>query len=271
MTNDDVENYKHSLKAVVTHITRNHPELFSDVVDQVRALVSDYVKDHHKNTVAYGPFKGLRLSDDAHWGMSDHGTMVLGIYEQEILNELSDISPRRKTFINLGAGDGYYPLGMLVAGLCERSYCFEISELGCAIIAKSAVANGVQDRVAVVVGEAKPDFYKSIPRDELSDSVVLVDIEGAEFDIMTDDVFAAFGKSILIIEIHEFVDDIVQKYNRLKRASAATHTARKITTASRDMSVFPELAKLTDNNRWLLCSERRPHLMSWLRFDPIAP
>ena len=37
---------------------------------------------------------------------------------------------------------------------------------------------------------------------------------------------------------------------------------------SRDLSNIPELQKFSDSDRWLMCSEGRGELMSWLRLDP---
>jgi hypothetical protein len=39
-------------------------------------------------------------------------------------------------------------------------------------------------------------------------------------------------------------------------------------TSARDLSKFQELHELSDIDRWLLCSESRPCLMTWMRFDP---
>jgi len=39
---------------------------------------------------------------------------------------------------------------------------------------------------------------------------------------------------------------------------------------SRDLSTYPELQQWNDLDRWLICSEGRAQLMSWVRFDPLA-
>ena len=39
-------------------------------------------------------------------------------------------------------------------------------------------------------------------------------------------------------------------------------------TSSRDLSRFSELSEYSDSERWLIASEGRPRLMSWLRLDP---
>jgi hypothetical protein len=38
--------------------------------------------------------------------------------------------------------------------------------------------------------------------------------------------------------------------------------------AQRDLSTIPEMASLSDSDRWLLCSESRPFLMRWVHCVP---
>jgi hypothetical protein len=75
-------------------------------------------------TVAYGPFKGLKFSLDAWWGR-ERASMILGLYEQEVLESLTNIPKKYKTFIDLGAADGYYGIGVLVNNLFENSICLK--------------------------------------------------------------------------------------------------------------------------------------------------
>ena len=41
-----------------------------------------------------------------------------------------------------------------------------------------------------------------------------------------------------------------------------------LATTSRDLSKFSELFDYEDSDRWLIASEGRPKLMTWLRLDP---
>jgi hypothetical protein len=256
-----------TLRVTFNHMAQQHPELLPIAIAHARRNISERIRLHYANTVAHGPFKGLKLVEDAHWGSADLGGMILGLYEKEILSQLAAAGRKRRTFIDLGAADGYYGLGVLVGDLFEKSTCFEITEKGREVIARNAALNGLQDRVTIL-GEAKPDFYTQIAPEDLNDALLLIDIEGAEFDIVTADTFAAFAKSTVIIEVHEWYPDIQQKIERLLQQAAATHTAHRFSTGARDLSGFPELKVINDNERWLLCSEGRPYLMSWYRFDP---
>lgn len=266
---------RHSQQEVVTlsdnmlveQVLSRRTQFLDHLVDLKRKEISDWVSIGHNNTVAYGPFKGMRLSVESHWGASDRGAMVLGLYEQELLSTLSRLPLRKKALIDLGAGDGYYGVGGLVGGIFERSYCFEISPRGREIIAKNADLNQVASNLHIF-GEATKQFYKQLPPDAISDSVLLIDIEGAEFDIVDQETFKIFSSSLIIIEIHLWMPDIHRKVQRLIDDARLTHTSEKILMSTRDLSAFTELNSLNDNSRWLLCSEGRPHLMYWLKFEP---
>ena len=114
-------------------------------------------------------------------------------------------------------------------------------------------------------GLADRSFYKLIPNDVLAASVILVDIEGAEFSLFDRELFSALRSSIIIIELH---DDSEDKLALLKNSAAEFFNICEMTTTARDMSKFDELRKLSDTDRWLLCSEGRPARMVWFRLDP---
>ena len=42
-----------------------------------------------------------------------------------------------------------------------------------------------------------------------------------------------------------------------------------LTTGARDLSVFPELRRMRDTDRWLIVSEGRGQLMTWLKLGPV--
>ena len=51
-------------------------------------------------------------------------------------------------------------------------------------------------------------------------------------------------------------------------ASVSDSNRTVIKNAARDLSWIPELDAMNDSDRWLICSEGRPKLMSWLIFAP---
>jgi hypothetical protein len=230
--------------------------------------LSKQLSEMLNSTVSYGPFKGLRLSENSSWGATDRGAMLLGLYEREILETLERMADKEKAFINLGAGDGYYALGVLVGSLFKETYCFEQSIYGQSILETNAEKNQVANRIKVF-GKADGNFFKLIPERYWQNSVILCDIEGGEFSIFTKDVFSKFGKSQIIIEIHDwFFQDAALKMQKMLENFSDTHSCSKVTTTSRDLSTFDELRGFSDTERWLICSENRERLMTWFILSP---
>jgi len=222
------------------------------------------------STVRYGLFKGMKLSPNYYWSCAERASMLLGLYEQEVQKSLTDVSRKYTTFINLGAGDGYYAVGVLVSGCFERSYCFEMSEKGRSVIRETAELNGVCDRLSIH-GIADRRFVDAIGSDHLSKSVLLIDIEGGEFDLLDEEMLGSLKESIIFVELHEFIfEDASAKLGTFLKAARQFFAVSELTTSARDLSVFPELRQLADHDRWLICSENRPRLMTWVRLDPKA-
>lgn len=222
------------------------------------------------STIQYGLFKGLKLGTEPTWGgFSDKSAQLFGIYEQEVLDFISNLDELTNVFINLGAADGYYAIGMLASKKAVKSYAYETDEKSREIMKENALINQVQERLEVR-GEAVQDFYKDFTAEELNRSLILSDIEGAEFKVFNRDTFSNLSKSNIIIELHDWIFPVSESLlNELIANSSATHYASIVQTSARDLAKFKELQDLCDNDRWIICSEGRPKLMSWLMLKPI--
>ncbi len=240
----------------------------SIAIDKKRQLLSRELTQVFNRTVKYGPFAGMIFCEDYWWGSSDKGAMLLGIYEQEILNSIMSVPSKYKVFIDLGAADGYYSIGTLISKKFKVSYAFEMSAKGRDVIQKNAKLNNCGNKLHIL-GEATKNFYKDISKKELASSVILIDIEGAEFSLLDKDSFQNLKKSIIFIELHDWVSkDSKEKIAKLLSDAKPYFKISNITTTSRDLSKFPELSNYPDSDRWLIASEGRPKLMTWLRLDP---
>lgn len=239
-----------------------------ETVFERRERVSVEVYDLCGGTVRHGPFAGLRLGPDVWWSRPDHGAMMLGLYEQEVLATLvSEAGMGRDRFICLGGADGYYAIGMLHAGFAAKATCFEMSDVGQSAIRANAQLNGVADRL-VLEGKADEDFLDRVDEGDMSRALVLIDVEGAEFDILTPRVLKAMANAVVIIEIHNWIPDFLEKYERLLRNAEPWFELHKIQPTPRDLTRFEELRDFTDDNRLLLCSEGRPNVMTFLMLKP---
>ncbi|MDG1314052.1 MAG: hypothetical protein P8P29_00830 [Flavobacteriaceae bacterium] len=219
--------------------------------------------------VKYGPFQGLSLNRETWWGKSDLGAQCLGLYEKEILNEIGrQEKGKYQTFIDIGAADGYYAVGMLLAGIVDEVISFEISEAGRAAISENWDNNGKPGAITVY-GEANHASLTAIPSRVFDGALVLIDIEGYEFELLTKGVIEQLRFSEVVIEIHNWIDDFETRYAQLLRDLSEYFTIEKLAPVDRNTSHMTELRAYTDDNRLLLVSERRPCLMRFLKLTPL--
>ena len=219
-------------------------------------------------TVKYGPFKGLHLTHDPWWGQLDLGSQCLGLYEKEILKFIENIEDGQFTnFIDIGAADGYYAVGLLSTGKIQRSICFEKTDKGREAIFTNWKKNG---SIGQLVVKAKANFESiaTLTEHDLERSLILIDIEGGEFELLNNDTIHKFRHSKILLEIHNWVTDFEEKYKNLLISLDETFCIKIIKRVDRQVDNYMELRDFTDDNRLLLVSERRPCLMRFLELTP---
>ena len=219
-------------------------------------------------TVRYGPFKGLQLIEDPWWGHLDLGSQCLGLYEKEILNFIENIQPDQfSTFIDIGAADGYYGVGILFSEKIKQSICFERTDKGRKAIHTNWTKNGSRGRLRVE-GIANRTTISSLGEDDLEKALILIDIEGNEFDLLDYDILYKFRHSTILLEIHNWVDGFKEKYKKLLSNLDRLFSIEIIERVDRQVDKYAELRDFTDDIRLLLVSERRPCLMRFLELTP---
>lgn len=237
---------------------------------QQRYRLSERLARECDYTIRYGPFAGMRFTPESWWSAADRGAMILGLYEQEVLQSLARLAPGRHVLVDVGAADGYYAIGCLKAGWVDHVYCYEMSQHGQEAIRTNARHNGCEERITIL-GEARPGFMGRLQTDhgvDPSRAIVIMDVEGGEQDLLTASELESMSTSISIIEMHE--QDLPRDFiNGLEtRATQAGLTIDYLTTQARDPAAFPELSKWSDDDRWMLCSEGRTQLMRWAILVP---
>jgi len=263
-----MSDYKKSLIQISNIIAANNRDIVGHIIETRRVELSGLVQKHLKNTVAHGPLTGLIMSERTHWSASDKAAMLLGLYEAEIVQLIQSLSGKYSTFIDVGAGEGYYAAGMLVGKHFAKTICYELTDTGREVIADVARLNGIGGELDIR-GTADKGFYLELTDVPPEECLVLIDVEGHEFTLMDEAFFAHFSKSDIIVELHDFmVENGKAKLEQLIADASETHTYRTVTTGPRDPSKFQELRMLSDTDRWLICSEGRPRLMVWLHFQP---
>lgn len=235
-----------------------------------RERVSLELFEAMKKTVGYGPFCGMRLSEQPWWGKSDLGSMCLGLYEKEMLNALiSDQLSERTTFIDIGAADGYYAIGLLLSKNYKKSICFELTELGRKTIDRNWNLNACPGDIEIH-GDVLTDAEKVLASVDMSKAVTLIDVEGAEFELLNSNLIELLSGSVVLIEIHNWVDDFLDKYTAMLKRCSKHFDIDVVKREDRSTVEFNELRSLTDDSRLLLTSEGRPCLMRFLVLTPRA-
>ena len=248
---------------------------FHTALDKRKIWLVDHLFSISSGKVISGLFRGMKLVKKSNWDKkiykfnTDLSSKIVGCYEQEVQDKIAEFQKKnkKKYFVNFGAGEGYFALGVLHNGLFEKSLAFEISDLSRDIMIENSKLNNLQDRLSIK-HNADKNFLKDLDSSfkELSDIFLLADIEGNEFSIFNDENLQAMKNCNLIIEFHklhdnkknqEFMDKIKKYFN-----------VEILTTSNRDFSKISLLTNLNDDDRWLIASENRPYKMSWLACSP---
>ncbi|KVV25045.1 hypothetical protein WK78_02795 [Burkholderia cepacia] len=245
---------------------------FWDGAELYRFLLGQRLMHMTGGVVQHGPLKGFNIGTRATWRASDNGPKLLGFYEQEVCDKLYWLRAGRDTLIDLGGADGFYAVGMLKNDLYQQCHCFEIEDASRQNIAAIAEENGVRDRIHLY-GAATSTFARDLTDRgvDLARAVVLIDIESAEFDVLTAECLNDLRAAHVIVEIHDFMrpHDGTQRYAELLERAEKVFDVRPFTTGPRDPSQIPLLSQgWTDTDRWLVCSESRATLMTWLHLSP---
>lgn len=254
-------------------VTEDQRRLFrKETVEKRRERLSRDLFSRMNGRVAYGPFTGLELVSDPAWGKSDLPSKLLGCYELEVLNMLHAVEfLERSHFVNIGAADGYYAIGCLRNGRFKTADCFELLEVGRDNISRNAKRNGVGAQVRIF-GEADANLPFLLNGIKWSDTVILCDIEGAELDLFDEKFLDAIKGAMILIEIHNWVDNFWSRYVALLERVSKNYEVRVIERSILPDYPLPELRGMTDDNRMLLLSEGRPNVMRFLQlissFDP---
>ena len=234
-----------------------------------RKLVRDHLLRIHCERVAYGPFKGMKISHKhVSWGDGDLTTKILGVYEKIVLDKIVEFSKNIDgPFIHIGASDGYYIIGAIHAGLFQQAHAFEINQKGQKATQHNAHINGVADRVHIQ-GLADRKNIKSLIM-PYQNALVLIDIEGAEFDLLDADTLEALCKCTLIIESYPpKVENGFEREKKMLEMASKHFEIEKFKGQFVSPNKFDELDEFSDYERLIAFSENREWAGYWFLMRP---
>jgi len=216
--------------------------------------------------VRYGTFKGLKIPTNLIWAKNDLASILIGFYEQQIIEWIAEREIDFLNLIDVGSADGFYLAGILNSELAETAVGFESSKIGRDSSLRMLELNGLVNR-CVILGKADLNFMDTAQQFAFEKpdrwSLLLCDIEGGELEVFGGNSPKLLQSYFLVIELHEWMYSS-SDLDKLKASFSATHDLQFLRTSSRNPSLVSEIQELSDDQRWNLCSEGRRHDMRWL-------
>ena len=230
------------------------------------SLMTSLVPAFARHRVLQGPFTGTKLLLSGASGRLLQ-CYTLGTWELEIQGAIERLAARNyATIVNVGAADGYYSAGFARRMPNAQVLAFEANSELHDIIARTAAANGVADRVQIAgycdgaalretLARAKPPI------------LVLADIEGYEAQLLDPIALPALHSVDLLIETH---DAAVPRCTELLISRfRSTHAVERFVARPRELRDFPPgflplLPKLFPSAAVELMNERRTGTQQWL-------
>jgi len=236
------------------------------LMKQRRKMLAKAIFDRYGGIVQRGPYANMKLGDRSNISQGSLGLKILGIYEKLVVEKISSLA-KFDDFINFGAADGYMALGPLFNKSCKRAICFEMTEEGRAAVKRNAEMNNLGEDL-VLRGEVNFNTVKLLQELKVNPvkSVVLCDIEGAEFSVLTKEVFSFLRGATIIIELHDKLinngDGLREKLieNIPKDAKLGILSYKQAAT----FEGISDLEELSDNDRALVMSEGRKYFGEWM-------
>lgn len=235
---------------------------------QARAYLRGLVNRRSGMKVAAGPFAGLRYVSESYG--SAYIPKLVGMYECELNDAVSEaLTAEHDRIIDVGAAEGYYAVGFAWRG-DTPVVAYEMDAGARKLLAKVAEQNNVEDRITIR-GECDTTLLEA----ELADTrhpFVLMDVEGAETDMLDLAAVPSLAKATILVEIHEFARPGV--FAELLRRFGQTHAIEAIWENERTAKDFPYADFFTRMmpERYLrrAVDEQRGFKQSWLLLKPDA-
>lgn len=217
--------------------------------------------------VRQGPFAAMRYVDDSVG--SAYLPKLLGVYERELAGCVDAISQQQpKLIVDVGAGEGYYAVGLALRNPLARVIAFETEPAGQRATAQMARLNSVHERVEVRGKCELADLAQALGAE--SRPVVVCDVEGAEAELLVPESIPALRRATILVELHEFIVPGITA--ELNQRFAASHRIEHLWQTPRARSDFPwrtfgTMLLPRSYLDWAV-SEWRPERMAWLWMEP---
>lgn len=179
-------------------------------------MIAQALRNLEDGRVLGGPFAGMAYVESATEGAL--APRLVGTYEDELHPHLATaLAADPEVILDIGCAEGYYAVGL--ARLAPRAviHAHDTSETAQAACRRMAELNGVEARVRTG-GLFHPEDFQAFTGRRC---LVIVDIEGAEDDLLRPDLAPALAGMRLIVETHDVYRPGV--LDRVRARFEATH------------------------------------------------
>jgi hypothetical protein len=190
---------------------------------------------------------------------------LLGTYESELHSHFTGIVQQGlDAIIDIGCAEGYYAVGLARIAPGVTVHARDIDEKARAVCADLARRNGVAERV-IVGGEFRPGDFQAFAGKR---TLVLVDAEGAEVDILDPVRAPALAQMSIVVETH----DVFRPGNEalLMARFTATHDITRVEQQPKAFEMPDWMRSLTHLDQLLAVWEFRLAPTPWLVMRPKA-
>jgi hypothetical protein len=234
-------------------------------------LATFLVRSVARRRIVAGPFSGMRIELSP---LSSRHLLsyILGSQELELREAIDGIVARGyRTILNIGAADGYYSVGLAMRSPKARVEAFEALPELHPVIARTAAANGVANRVAIE-GTCTSDVLRSRLGAAAGPVLILMDIEGGEVGLLDPEKTPELARADILVETHDaFVADatatLIHRFRDTHDIACYVARPRVLNDFPPDFLPllrrwFPDLAvelmneRRTGQQRWLLLTAK---------------
>lgn len=214
------------------------------------------------HSVLAGPFSGMNYAVDSIW--SEQSPKILGTYERELHPYIERIiSGTYDQFINIGAAEGYYFIGISLRLNFSRIIAIDPLRVSHRAVRRLGADNGITSLII------KRWLSKSGLNELLAQSdsnLLIIDCEGGEAGYLHPIKIPNLRSCDILAEVHDFMienltDEIAQRFED-------THRIVKIPQSRRLPMNYPSNAPSCDEREMIaLMNEKRPKMLNWLYLE----
>jgi hypothetical protein len=244
-------------------------------VDSIAYQGRRAIKQHteaklHKLLTVDGPAKILRgpfedmVFPERYTIQMEQIQKIIGSYESELHSVVQLVCKQKYAdVVNIGAGEGYYAVGLARRMPDVTMYAFEMDTQAAESCKQMAAANHVEHQF-IFKGECSVDQLELLEFNPNRKGLIICDCEGCELEVLDPKRVPQLMYCDLLVEIHDLSSSGPSSFEIMNSRFAETHTITPINIKSRDPRHFPELETLNELEVETVLSQRRLYSVGWM-------